>query len=151
VLSWHLRPAGAQIVGLASALSLECETVYLGEGSLSYAVNATVVATFPSGEQLFELSCRHIVGFALPPELELGDEELAAYGQVTTIPLVLPYLRSLVSDLTARAGLPPLVLDTVRIPLPGRPTPLEPLEQGTTQPPALAEAPSSADIGEGSV
>ena len=68
-----------------------------------------------------------MVGFAPPPELEPNEEETGAYGDVTTIRLVLPYLRSLVSDITARAGLPPLILDTVRIPLPGRPAPLEPL------------------------
>ena len=34
-LSWQLLPAREPLVGLASALKLECEMVYLGQGSLS--------------------------------------------------------------------------------------------------------------------
>jgi hypothetical protein len=146
-LSWQVWPAqGGQLVGLATALTVECEAGYLSQGSLSYAVNANLKATFPSGEEVFALKCRHVVSLALPPELEPSEEELAAYGGVTTIPLVLPYLRSLVTDLTARAGLPPLVLDTVRIPLPGRPAPLEPFEGGA--PAELEEGPSNAEVAE---
>ena len=143
-LSWHVCPTqGMEVVGLTTELAVECEPGYLSNDSLTYVVSANLKATFPSGQDLFVLKCHHVVGFMLPPDLDPGDEELAAYGKVTTVPLVMPYLRSLVTDITARAGLPPLVLDTVRIPLPGRPTPLDPLslEPGTARQAELGAAP----------
>jgi preprotein translocase subunit SecB len=54
---------------------------------------------------------------------EPNAEEIEAYSKVTVVPVVLPYLRAVVTDLTAKASLPPLVLDPVRMSLPRRPLP----------------------------
>jgi preprotein translocase subunit SecB len=48
---------------------------------------------------------------------DLTDEQLDAFGEVSALFSGLPYARELVQNLTARAGLPPLVLPTLRAPI----------------------------------
>lgn len=53
----------------------------------------------------------------MPSGLIVEDQEAEAFGAVTVAATIYPYLRELMDTLTFRMGLPPLVLDVLRIPL----------------------------------
>jgi preprotein translocase subunit SecB len=143
-LHWQVHPTVEQLIDITPELALDVRGNLVGE-ALNYAVFASVEAKLESEQQIFGVGLRYVVGLVLPDDMDAPTEdEIKAYGAVTIIPLVLPYLRAVVTDLTSKAGLPPLVLETVRIPLPGRPRPEHPLEYETGVGPAPALAITAA-------
>jgi preprotein translocase subunit SecB len=63
------------------------------------------------------VDCTFELVYEVPAEVELDDEDLAAFGDVSVTFSAFPYARELVQNLTARASLPPLTLGTLRAPL----------------------------------
>ena len=54
------------------------------------------------------------VGYRLTDSIQLNDEDLSVFGSSTVVLAVYPFLRELLHSLTARSGLPPLVLPLIR-------------------------------------
>jgi hypothetical protein len=127
-LYWQVHPTGTPLepgrtIAAATDLTFNGATA---PAAVNFGVWVNVRGLLEDGHELFTLAARYVVGFGVPDEVSVTEAELTAFGAVTVVPVVLPYIRQLVTDVTSRAALTPLVLDTVRIPLPGRPLPSEP-------------------------
>ncbi len=77
-------------------------------------------------------TARFLVVYELPEDFEFDPDDADDFGQVSVLFSTYPYFRELLNSLTVRAGLPPLVLGTLRSPL-DRPEPAtsEPAEDTT--------------------
>ncbi|HLN05569.1 MAG TPA: hypothetical protein VK217_04790 [Acidimicrobiales bacterium] len=128
-LYWQVHPKIAPLDYPMPRISAATELNFNGTitpGAVNFGVWANVRGLLEDGHELFTLAARYVVGFGVPDDVSVTEAEVIAFGAVTVVAVVLPYIRQLVADVTSRAALPPLVLDTVRIPLPGRPPPTEP-------------------------
>lgn len=63
------------------------------------------------------LGCEYEAQFELPEEFTCTDTELVAFGNVTVLRAVHPYLRELASSSFARLGMPPVTVDLLKIPV----------------------------------
>jgi hypothetical protein len=127
-LYWQVHPTATPFEPGRGIISAETDLSFNGTvtpGAVHYGVWANVRGVLEDGHELFTFAARYVVGFGIPDDVSVTEAEVIAFGGVTVVAVVLPYIRQLVTDVTSRAGLPPLVLDTVRIPLPGRPLPSE--------------------------
>jgi preprotein translocase subunit SecB len=102
-------------IALAADASIEVNGASTGT-SLNYMVGATVTGTLTSGHQLFQLGAAYLVAFVTPPDLQPTPEEVTAFGNVSVVSIVYPYLRQLVADMTGRSGLPALTIAAHRTP-----------------------------------
>jgi preprotein translocase subunit SecB len=94
--------------------------------TLGYVISGSVEAAFADDESLlFSLHATYVVGFTIP-DVEFASDEIQRFGLVTAVPIVFPYLRALVTDMTARGGVPPLVLDLLKIPFGSQEAPPDP-------------------------
>lgn len=64
-----------------------------------------------------EFSLMAIYDLPVPEEDDYPDDELDAFAKTTVQFALYPYARELVQSLTARLGIPPLTLGTMRLPL----------------------------------
>lgn len=84
---------------------------------LKYAVSGTLVEEEGGPESLvFSVETSWLAAYQLAPHDPFSDDALGdfawANGQLHTF----PYVRSFVTDLTARSGVPPLVIPVYRVP-----------------------------------
>lgn len=87
----------------------------LRDAVLRYQVRATFTGMVTAGE-LFRVESVHDVFFRLPDDDEPSEGELEAFGMVTVVFMLYPYLRQELQHLTACAGLPPVLLRPLRVP-----------------------------------
>ncbi len=87
------------------------------DAELAYFVAANVLAVTDPPDWGFRSDCLFVVIYKIDESLDLTTEELDAFGKVTVPPTVVPYVRQLIQDMTARANLPPFVLPLWRIAL----------------------------------
>lgn len=70
-----------------------------------------------SDAPVLSATARFLVVYELPDGFELNPADADDFGQVSVLFSTYPYFRELLNSLTVRAGLPPLVLGTLRSPL----------------------------------
>jgi hypothetical protein len=129
-LYWQVHPTATPFEPGRGIISAATDLNFSGTitpGAVHYGMWTNVRGVLEDGHELFTFAARYVVGFEIPEEVSVTEAEVNAFGAVTVVAVVLPYVRQLVSDVTSRAGLPPLVLETIRIPLPGRPLPSDSL------------------------
>jgi hypothetical protein len=68
-------------------------------------------------EPVFSLDVRFRVDYSCPGELEVQEDAALAFARESVQLTCYPYFRELVSTMTARAGVPPLVLETLHVPV----------------------------------
>jgi preprotein translocase subunit SecB len=81
-----------------------------------YQVNSTITGRGAAGE-VFRLEATHEAFFSLPESDTASEQELAAFGTVSVFFMVFPYIRELVHAMTGNAGLPPILLRPLRVPI----------------------------------
>lgn len=70
-----------------------------------------------SHEEVFTAEVVYGCGFSLSEAEELTDESYDEFAKVNATMCLHPYIRETIQSLTSRAGLPPLVLPTRRVPV----------------------------------
>lgn len=90
-----------------------------GEGVVVYSVAYRLEATAEGNVTVLRGDIEFSVLYELPPDHGFDENDLAAFGEVSVLFSVHPYIREVVQSLTSRFGLPPLVLDVLRSPLHG--------------------------------
>ena len=83
---------------------------------LRYQVTSTITGRAEAGE-VFRLESTHDAFFSLPETDSATEQELAAFGTVSVFFMVFPYIRELVHSMTGNAGLPPILLRPLRVPI----------------------------------
>lgn len=87
-----------------------------------YGVSYRLEATGAGGVVVLTADIEFSLLYELPESHGFEEADLAAFAEVSVLFSVHPYVREVVQSLTARCGLPPLVLDVLRSPLhPSRP------------------------------
>ncbi len=71
-------------------------------------------------DPVFTLQAQLALNYECPETLEVSDEDALAFGTQSVLFSSYPYFRELVHTMTSRTGLPPLVLGTLRLPIPHR-------------------------------
>jgi hypothetical protein len=98
-------------VGIAPSVSQ-------AEGRAIYDCNYRVKVRGAEGAVAATLDCRYLAVYILGSEEERELSDLVAFGEVTVLRAIHPYLRELVSSLTSRFGLPGITLGVFRVPMP---------------------------------
>ncbi|MGH9128588.1 MAG: hypothetical protein ACRDY2_06400 [Acidimicrobiales bacterium] len=121
LLSVALRTVTATIVPLAPGVQVEISTSWTtrhdrdDQGEVvEYAVDFAVGGLRPCAPSV---RGQFVLQYRIPGLRGVSDEQLQAFGQVSVAFSAFPYLRELVQSLTVRAGLPALVLGTLRAPV----------------------------------
>ena len=70
-----------------------------------------------SGDEVFEATVVYGCGFAISDAEGLVDSAYDEFAKVNATLCLYPYIREAVQSLTSRAGLPPFVLGTFRVPI----------------------------------
>lgn len=70
-----------------------------------------------SGDEVFDATVVYGCGFAISDLEGLGDAAYDEFARVNATLCLYPYIREAVQSLTSRAGLPPFVLGTFRVPV----------------------------------
>ncbi len=83
-----------------------------------YGVTLSVVALADPQEWGFTAEVVYFALYEGSKDVEYSEGEVNAFGRVTVLATVLPYLRELIQGLTQKAGLPPYMLPLFRVPLP---------------------------------
>jgi preprotein translocase subunit SecB len=110
-LSWHRDEEQALVV---YRVAMNLKAVGAGEDQAG------------DEQVVFTANIANVILWDLPPELEASDEDLEAFGRVTAVFTVYPYIREEIQSVTARAGLPPLTLNVLRSPIEPVATPTDP-------------------------
>lgn len=93
------------------------------------------VAVTDTQSESFYVRADYALTYALDPSVDLSDDHLDAFGEVSVTFSAFPYARELVHSLTSRASLPPLVLGTLRAPIdPPRDVPAKRAAKKTSSP-----------------
>lgn len=88
------------------------------EDVLTYEIEFSVIVFAETeADPLFTAVTRFLLTYGLPKGFPLTDDDAQAFGTVSAVFSAHPYARELAQSLTVRAGLPPLVLGTLRSPL----------------------------------
>lgn len=116
-----LRSVTATLAPLEPGVQVEVSTSWTtshrrldAEESIHYTLDFSVTGNQPCAPSIhgqLVLSYR-VSGLAALPE-----DQLQAFGEVSAVFSAFPYVRELVQSLTVRAGLPALVLGTLRAPI----------------------------------
>jgi preprotein translocase subunit SecB len=86
-----------------------------GDTSVRYDV-AYVVSGTKDGAQVLTLECTYQASYGLPDDAEVSRADIEDFGASGVLRMLHPYLRELVADVSARAGLPPITLGSMRLP-----------------------------------
>jgi preprotein translocase subunit SecB len=63
------------------------------------------------------LDCTYQISYNIPEDARAEQDEIEAFGSTIVLFTIHPYLRELVSNISARTGLPPIMLGVMRLPL----------------------------------
>jgi preprotein translocase subunit SecB len=63
------------------------------------------------------LDCTYQISYNIPEDAQAEQNEIEAFGSTTVLFTIHPYVRELVANISARAGLPPIMLGAMRLPL----------------------------------
>lgn len=72
----------------------------------------------PSGDQVAVIECQYLATYLLGSDASQDLEDLVAFGDVTVLRALHPYLRELVSTVASRMGLSGITLGVFRVPVP---------------------------------
>ncbi|MHB8244035.1 MAG: hypothetical protein ACYDGN_01600 [Acidimicrobiales bacterium] len=110
-------PVGPSPIPLITNVSLNI-THAEPASPLGYLLTADVVAQLPTGDVLYSMRAEVVSSFEWPSEADLpAPEELDAFGTVSALPMMFPYVRELFGSLTGRSGLPAVTLPPFRLEL----------------------------------
>jgi hypothetical protein len=98
------------------------------EVTFQVAHNFTVYSPNDKTKPLLTGNTVYQVNYRLTNSVQLNDEDLSVFGNSTVVLAVYPFLRELLHSLTARSGLPPLVLPLIRTYIHDTPLPKIPLK-----------------------
>jgi preprotein translocase subunit SecB len=101
-------PFEAQIDVRPSYEQLDDTVLY----TIQYGLKAVDAEELP----VFEADIAYSLLFDLPAGETFEDDDFVAFGEVSVLFMLHPYVREAVHDLTSRFGLPPLVLQVLRRP-----------------------------------
>ncbi len=82
-----------------------------------YNIEYEATGTTTEGERAFNASIVLSLFYDVLPQQEVDNADLGAFGLVSVLLSAHPYLRELLQTLTARMGLPALVLDLMQSPV----------------------------------
>lgn len=82
--------------------------------SLRYDVSYSVSCTKETA-QVLALTCVYQVSYLVQEETRLDQADIDAFGSTTAVLTLHPYMRELLADMSGRAGLPPIILGTMRV------------------------------------
>jgi len=100
-----------QVVGSLSFNTTTTEGVLACEGRFDCAPQTS------AGEVLFSAVVTVTSVFELPQEAEFSEGEINAFAATTCAFAAWPYIRETIQSLTLKAGIVPLVLEVLRLPL----------------------------------
>lgn len=107
-------PASDDLTPITIDLGVRVDRATVSAETVSYSIEFRVSGN--DGEALHIFGTFDVI-YNIPGEAQGTQDDLDAFGNVSVMFSVHPYIRELVQSLTVRAGLPPLVLDTLRAPL----------------------------------
>lgn len=81
--------------------------------SLRYDVQYSVSST-KAELAVLSVSCTYQVSYSLPEDAPIDRDEIKAFGSTTVLTTLHPYVRELLADVSARAGLPSITLGSIR-------------------------------------
>jgi preprotein translocase subunit SecB len=112
-LNWRLEELAAPI---ENPVNLEM-SLNLGHGRVAdrvrYQLHSQVKGTNAQGV-IFTFEARHDAYFDLPPDSEVTDAALMAFGQTSVLLILFPYLRESVQSRSVESGIPPVILAPIR-------------------------------------
>jgi preprotein translocase subunit SecB len=77
---------------------------------ISYSISGTKETA-----QVLALTCVYQASYLIPEDTQIEQADINAFGSTAVLLTLHPYLRELLADLSARAGLPPITLGTMRL------------------------------------
>jgi len=103
--------------GLPIQLRPEFEAeLALFPGSIIYKISTNISAPIPDGTEFFHLSVVYQLVYSLAENMPVSQEEAEAFGSATVMFTVFPYIREILQSTAGRAGLPPILLQPLRVP-----------------------------------
>jgi preprotein translocase subunit SecB len=103
-------------IPIALSVNLIIEHSRIPPETVGYRVKAQIDGHLSDGKPLFHLEASYVAAFILRgPDFTEG--ELDAFGNVSVVQMVFPYLRELTASVSSRSGLPPLTLPAFRVPI----------------------------------
>lgn len=70
-----------------------------------------------AGSEAMAIAASWLLVYGLSEDVELADDDLTAYSEITARFTVHPYMREMVQQMTVRMGFPPLLLEHLKFPL----------------------------------
>ncbi|MGO8871540.1 MAG: hypothetical protein ACLQPH_09100 [Acidimicrobiales bacterium] len=102
-LSIDLRPAFEAQAAMAPEL-------------LIYKIQTDVSAVIPDEVEIFHFRAVHQVVCSFPEGMEFTREEVEAFGSTSVMLMVFPYVRETLQSIAAKAGMPAVLLQPLRLP-----------------------------------
>ena len=117
-LNWSL-PEQLIPGGLSIDLRPEFEAqAATSPGLLIYKIRTEISAVVPDEVEIFHFRAVHQLVFSFPEGLEFTREEVEAFGSTSAMFMVFPYVREALQGTAAKAGMPNILLQPLRLPVP---------------------------------
>jgi len=81
-----------------------------------YKIETDVSAVIPDEVEMFHLRTVYQAVFSTPIGMEFSQEEVEAFGATAVMLMVFPYVRETLQSTAAKAGLPSILLQPLRLP-----------------------------------
>ena len=115
-LNWTL-PERNVLPGLSIDLRPEFEAqAAITPGLLIYKIQTNVSAIIPDEVELFHFTAVHQVVCSFPEGMEFTREEVGTFGSTSVMLMVFPYVREALQGIAAKAGMPAVLLQPIRLP-----------------------------------
>lgn len=88
----------------------------LPPGLLVYKVTTDIRGLIPDNVELFRLVVTYQLVYSVDEALQVSQEEAEAFGSVTVMFQVFPYVREILQNLAGRAGVGQILLQPIRVP-----------------------------------
>ncbi|MHB8289275.1 MAG: hypothetical protein ACYDEY_08575 [Acidimicrobiales bacterium] len=83
---------------------------------LIYKIQTDVSGVIPDEVEIFHFRSVHQVVCSFPEGMEFTREEVEAFGSTTVMLMVFPYVRETLQSIAAKAGMPTVLLQPLRVP-----------------------------------
>jgi preprotein translocase subunit SecB len=85
-------------------------------GIVAYKIRTVVSGVIPDEIEIFQFCVEYHAVFTLPEGLEITQQEVEAFGSMSVMMMLFPYVREALQSTAARAGMPGVTLQPIRAP-----------------------------------